>query len=500
MASKSMLIIGAGIAGLSTGCYAQMNGFDTEIFEMNTRPGGLCTSWERKGYTIDGCIHWLVGSDPQSSMNRFWQEIGLVQGKTFVQSEIFTLIESRSGKSVTFYADPDRLEQHLLEISPEDAASIREFTEGVRLCLRMNPPAGEKAGLGMFLANLKFAIGMAPRLKQVQRALNTSLEAFVKQLKSPILQEAFSEIWLPDFSILSMMFTLAWIHQSNAGYPIGGSTPLIESVERRYRDLGGQIHYGSRVQQILVENNRAVGVTLDDGNSFRGDYVISAADGHATIYDLLGGRFTDDLVNGYYRDYQPFPPLIFIGLGVQRTFPEIPLLVSELNFPLPQPVEIGDKMRDRMAVKIYNQDPSLAPEGKTVLTCALPSDYDYWKALGTDRTAYKEKKAQIARAVVNQLDQRFPGLAGQVEMVDVATPLTFERYTGNWKASFEGWQLTPQYGMKRMRKTLPGLENFYMAGQWVQPGGGLPSGVQTAREILQLICRAEKMKFTTSIE
>ncbi len=53
---KSIIIIGAGIAGLSAGCYGQMNGYNTRIFEMGTGPGGVCTSWQRKGYTIDSCM------------------------------------------------------------------------------------------------------------------------------------------------------------------------------------------------------------------------------------------------------------------------------------------------------------------------------------------------------------------------------------------------------------------------------------------------------------
>ena len=62
MAEESIIIIGAGLAALSTGCYAQMNGYKTRIFELHNIPGGLCTSWKRKGYTLDGCIHWLIGS------------------------------------------------------------------------------------------------------------------------------------------------------------------------------------------------------------------------------------------------------------------------------------------------------------------------------------------------------------------------------------------------------------------------------------------------------
>ncbi|HUU64217.1 MAG TPA: NAD(P)-binding protein [Dehalococcoidia bacterium] len=58
---KSIIIIGAGIAGMAAGCYGQMNGYRSRIFEMHDKLGGLCTAWERKGYTIDGCLHWLVG-------------------------------------------------------------------------------------------------------------------------------------------------------------------------------------------------------------------------------------------------------------------------------------------------------------------------------------------------------------------------------------------------------------------------------------------------------
>ena len=77
MQDKTVIIIGAGFAGLSAGIYARLNGYQVRIFEMHDKPGGLCTSWRRKGYTIDGCIHWLVGSNPKSAMNRSWQEVGL---------------------------------------------------------------------------------------------------------------------------------------------------------------------------------------------------------------------------------------------------------------------------------------------------------------------------------------------------------------------------------------------------------------------------------------
>ena len=82
-----------------------------------------------------------------------------------------------------------------------------------------------------------------------------------------------------------------------------------------------------------------------------------------------------------------------------------------------------------------------------------------------------------------------------MEVVDVSTPATVIRYTNNWKGSFEGWLLTPKIGLKQMKKTLPGLKHFYMAGQWVSPGGGLPPAILSGRDVAQIICMKDKKKF-----
>jgi len=84
-------------------------------------------------------------------------------------------------------------------------------------------------------------------------------------------------------------------------------------------------------------------------------------------------------------------------------------------------------------------------------------------------------------------------------VVDVATPMTWHRYTGNWQGSFEGWLPTPKTLTMQMNKTLPGLYDFYMVGQWVQPGGGLPPAVMSARHAIQIICKEDNRRFKTSV-
>jgi phytoene dehydrogenase-like protein len=106
---------------------------------------------------------------------------------------------------------------------------------------------------------------------------------------------------------------------------------------------------------------------------------------------------------------------------------------------------------------------------------------------------------------MDQIEERIPGFTSMVEVVDVATPLTYERFTGNWQGSMEGWLITTQSmakmasGKELMSKTLPGLECFYQVGQWVEPGGGLPPAATSARGVIQAICKKDGVKFVTTL-
>jgi phytoene dehydrogenase-like protein len=498
MEDKSLIIIGAGFAGLSAGIYGRMNGYATRIFEMHTQPGGLCTAWKRKGYTVDGCIHWLVGSSPRSSFYRYWQEVGIAGGLKIVDLDEFARFEGEDGRTFVMHSDVDKLERHMLELSPRDEAATRRFISGVRLGLAFNPPSESAPPLRRLGMGLKFMLTMLAKAPAVRKWMKITISDLAARFQDPLIRDSLNDFWFPEFSALFMLFTLAYLHNRDAGYPVGGSMPMSLALAERYRGLGGEIRCGSRVEKILVEDGRAAGVRLADGSEHRAGRVISAADGHATIFDMLDGRFVDDKIREAYETWPPFPPLVYVGVGVNRDFSDVPRTVSGVAWRLNPPREIAGEKRRWLPAHIFNQDPTLAPPGKTVLNVMLPTSYEYWKDLGRDRGAYDLKKEEIARTIVELLDQRFPGLAGQVEMTDVATPLTFERYTGNWRGSFEGWQLTPRNAhtmIRPMSQTLPGLKNFHMCGQWVHPGGGLPTGVMSARRALRMICKEDGIKF-----
>lgn len=496
MEQKSIIIIGAGIAGLSAGCYARMNRYKTKIFEMHSKPGGLCTAWTRNGYTFDGSCHWVVGSNPKSGFNTFWRELGIAKACHFVEHDEFMRIEGRGGKVFIVYADPARLEKHMLELAPEDAVPIKEFTRGIRLLMNMDLPVGSNPFVWLWAGLL-----MLPCLGVLKKYGGISVREFSEQFKNQFLREVLQSMFdsMSDCPAVTLIMPIAWMAKKDAGHPIGGSLKFARTIEKRFLELGGEIYYKKKVKKIIVENNKASGVIFEDGSQERADIVISAGDGRTAVFDMLEGKYVDGTIQGYYTKLPIWPGVTQISLGVARNFAGEPHSISWL---LEKPVNIGGKEIERMGIVNYFLDPEMAPPGKTCVVSMLDCDYNFWKELSKTPSRYQEEKKKVLDFVIDELEKRYPGIKNQIEATDVATPVTYERYTGNQKGSIQGWSISTKIKeagiMKGMKKTLPGLDNFYMIGQWVQPGGGIPTGAMHGREIMQVICRKDGIKFRTS--
>jgi phytoene dehydrogenase-like protein len=238
---------------------------------------------------------------------------------------------------------------------------------------------------------------------------------------------------------------------------------------------------------------------LADGREIHANRVISAADGFSTINHMLEGKYKAPELQEYYDKGEIFPPLVMVSIGVNRDLSDQPNTVVHM---LDKPITIAGKDEPNIQVKHYCYDPTLAPAGKSVVMTMFNSNYDYWKKLAEEPERYDAEKKQAALTVISTLDRYIPGFEKDVETVDVATPLTTERYTGNWQGSFEGWLITTKNMSKLftggLPHTLPGLKNFYMVGQWVEPGGGLPTAGMSGRSILQKICKEDGKEFVTS--
>ncbi|MGQ4646779.1 NAD(P)-binding protein [Lyngbya aestuarii] len=496
-----MIIIGAGIAGLAAGCYAQMNGYRTRIFELHNQPGGLCTAWERRGYIFDGCIHYLFGSAPGQPFYNLWQELGAIQGRQFVHHEELMRLTEPSGKTLIVYSDPDRLEAHLTAISPSDRRLIHAFCAGIReftnfdLSLLQQKPKVLMSPLDWVHLSLK----VLPFLCPLARWGTLSAQEFANYFKSPFLRRAIPQMFAwSSIPVMVGMSLLAYMHNQNAGFPIGGSLTFARAIEQRYRQLGGTIDYEAQVERILVQRNRAIGVRLYSNEEYFAKRVISACDGRSTIFNMLGGQYSTPRIKRCYNGHLPVHSQLQVSLGVNRNLSHQPHWVTYL---LNKPVIVAGEKRYEISVKHYCFDPSLAPAGKSVVVVMLTTPYQYWQRI-YGRSIYNAEQIQESGILIDRLEQVYPGIKADIEFVDVATPLSYERYTGNWQGSSCGWLLTKQtlpLMINGLRKTLPGLRNFYLIGQWVQPGGSLPVVAMSGRNIVQQICHEDRKVFRATL-
>ena len=501
-------IIGAGVSGLSVGCYLQMNGFETEIFEKQSHPGGLCTSWERGDYTFDGCIHWLLGSNNSSPFYRLWSELVDMKSVAFINHEVRVEIElkenrDRYGNKVFhLYTDINRLEAYLLELAPEDEVSIRSLVKSMRVMQKYEmPPMIDNIPALQSWRKKMAMVKYLPFVLLYQKWKNVTNYSFARELTNPFLKEAFELLFDgEEFKLLIITMPLSFFDRKGAGYPVGGSYRFAKRIADKYIALGGKIHYNHPVKKILTDGKTAKGILLNNDTAIYSDITISAADWHYTVFEALDGKFVNKklLALASHKKLQLYPSVFMISLGVSRTFKEYPHL---FRFPLDNAITSPDGTSyTRIESHIYHYDPTLAPEGKTIIVLSLYTrNGDYWINLrDTDREEYIRRKNQLAGEIIARLDEKINGVKQAIEVIDIATPATYHRYTNNWKGSVQGW--FPDRDLLSSSPvgiSLPGLSNFYYCSHWSVPGGGLPVAIKTGRDLSQIICLRYKKSFLT---
>jgi len=496
-----MIIIGAGLAGLSTGCYAQMNGYQSRIFEHHSKPGGVAAVWRRGEYLIDGGIHFLICHKPGTSIYDVYTEIGAVGSYEIVDMTNYLCFVNEAGtKSIEFTHDLGKLTQDLIQIAPEDEEEIRALIREVEWM--KDSPLLTDLGMSATPPELKGRFDSLKEMWQMRSFMKYFTGKFSKSageyadkyIRNPFLKTVIRNLFSADGPLWFVIMILACVAAGQLGLFKGGCHEFVNSIVEKYKSLGGQIQYRAKVEKILVEDDTAVGVLLSDETEHRADVIVSAADGRSTIFDLLGGNYVDDKTEMRYQTWKPFDPMAVVSLGVARDFKaEAPLTI----FVMKEPLKYAGREISCLPLRVFNYGDAFAPEGKSVIQVMLETDWDYWYNLRQKQESYDATKEQLAQEIIKRLEVQYPGITSQVEMIDVATPYTSWRYTLNDRGSPMGWLMTKKTLMEIIPRTLPGLKNFYMAGQWVLPGGGVPGCIYTGRNVVQILCKRDNEKFKT---
>jgi len=493
---NKIIIIGGGVAGLACGCYLQMNGYCTEILETNHAPGGLCVAWDRGAYVFDGCMRWLTGTDPSSLFHRMWTELGAIDGREIVYYSEFLRVEGANGQAMSLSTDLEQLARDFKRLAPEDAARIDKLIRAVRRCTPFDP-LEKPLELMTRLEKIGILFRYLPVMTVILRWKNMGITRYLAGFRNPFLREVLLAATGDTRMSALVLVMLLSIRGPNAGYVAGGSRAFSEAIAQRYKRLGGIIRYNTRAVSVTVQNGQAIGVRCATGTETPATTVVSCADGHTTIFGMLAGQFVNRQILNAYSKYEVFPPLIQTSLGINQVFPDAP---PALSLAPQRPLMADDRTRvDRMEVSVFGSDSGFCPAGKSVMIVRFPTRYAYWSDLKNQHPGdYRKAKARLIQEIIEILEQRFAGVARHVECSDMASPASFESWTGNWQGSYQGWLPTPRNLGRPLPHTLPGLQNFYMAGHWVLLGGGLPQAALSGRYVAQLICARDRKMFTAS--
>lgn len=493
---KKVIIIGGGVAGFAAGTYLQHNGYETVILEKNAVAGGACIGWERSGCYIDGCIHWLTGVKKGTEFNKIWLDTGALNEDTqiFYQDDLIHM--HFKDKSLTIWKDPAKLEAELIAFAPEDAKEIKNFVKLIRKFQKVNPPAFKPVELMNLSDLLKVAFTMGGSYYWVAKMSKISCKDYAKRFKNQYLRELIGDFMAPHYNLMSMLYMLGHISADDGGIPVGGSLEMVKRMEERYVSLGGKIRKAVSVTEVIINDNKAEGVVLKNGERIMADWVVSTTPVEHCLNELLGGKYHDKQFDMRIKNQKDYPIYTFTTavLKCPNTIANKELSVKLVT---DKPITI-DKTYNQLAYRNYAYDSTLKGSDEfCVVQATIHSDdnmYFWWKERKADGT-YKQEKQRVGNELLEIAKEIHKDVADQIEVIDVVTPCTYERYLNSRHGAFQGFVHTKRGKSLMHNGRIKGLKNFLISGQYTIQSGGLPPAAMSGRFVAQRICHDDKKKF-----
>lgn len=494
---KKIVIIGAGVSGLSTGIYALRNGFEAEIYEKNDRAGGMCIAWKRKGFSIDGCIHWLTGTKDNTDLNRIWKDTGVIKDNEEIINHSDAGVFEYEGEKLTLYCDIDKLEEELLRVSPEDKKPIKRFIKDLINVFNMPLPLHEPLNTMNFFSFLKTGIMLLPYLPFYLGRGRKTCEQYAKKFKSPVIRYMINEYQPGPGNTYAFIYSLATMIFQNGGIPKGGSQKMTDNMVEEFIKLGGKLHLNSSVKNIIIEKKVAKGILLDNGEQVFADYIVSAVDAKFMLDNLLNKQFKNKALDNRYKNVKtnPSPSCFCCYFAIDKS------LITSINeshqifFPI-SPIMVGTRKISGIKLRQYSYDNTFDFKNKTVVEVLLEQynwDYEFWVNLYKNKEKYNEEKTKICNEVISTICKQFPILKeSDFSILDSFSPLTLTRYTNTYMGSFMSFMMTKRSKILMHKGTIKGVKNLYFASQWSQSPGGLPLAAAVGKFSIQRILKKEK--------
>lgn len=493
---KKVIIIGAGVSGLAAGIYAQQSGLNAVIYEKHNMTGGVCTSWSRKGYTFEGAVHWLTGSGKDNPFYKIWNETGILNDNIkLLRSDPYTSIEY-NGELINIYRDLNALKAELMRVAPYDKKAINTLCADIKALKKMNMPISDIKGVKVKTKQkmkLGDIAGMMAAMPKMGSFMSRTVEEYLSMFSHEGIKAVLSDLMPEGYCAMALIATLSTFAYDGY-FPKGGALGLVQRMTKTYTDLGGKIVLSSPVEKVVVENNTAAGVIVK-GEKIIADAVIVTRD-VLTADCLFDNPPQDEWIMKIKKECLP-QTCTFAGIGIKADLSHLPY---QLHFFTSKPYEAAGKVQTRFAFTNYSKKSEYAKEGCTSITAFFGENtYAWWKK-AKDEGRYEEEKAKLAQTIKDILEEKFEYLKDKIEVIDIATPLTYERYTGSCQGSW--MSIMPPNQKQSFGQEIGGckdIKGVYFASFRTTAPGGLPVALSSGRTAAQMVCRQFDITFQSKI-
>jgi phytoene dehydrogenase-like protein len=440
-------------------------------------------------------------------LNACWRHVGALNGDVKIHTPEPFVHFDYNGVPIKLYRDVDITESHLMGISPADMHEIKKFCGNIRKVKNLTMPVTDIRGVKTTKKRrppVSLLISALSALVVMNAFSRISRDEYIKRFKHEGIREMLRAFTNEKTGVVPIFFTMGTLARGDGGFPEGGSLPFAGRMADTFTQGGGKLLYRTKAVRVVVEGGKAVAVEAVKASAAEINYTSADSSGDVgsdsvTRYDadavivasdtMVAGDLFDMPLKAPWMDEmlsvtQP-TMATFISLGIDADLRKYP---KSFTFRPEHPISISDQSYEFLSVNNYSSDPVYSPDGKSALTIILDGDtYGFWKP-AKNENRYSDEKQKTAANVISALSAYMPEIAGKIEVCDVATPLTYERYCGNWKGSWMT-EMTSGMKMKTYPSAIKGLSGVYFAGQRMMPPGGLPVALMSGRTAVQYLCR-----------
>lgn len=479
---KKIIVIGAGVAGLASAIRLQHAGYDVELFEKESIPGGKMHRIELDGYQFDLGPSIVM-------MPEIYREIFELCGRN--PDDYIPMERLDPMYRVYFGDDPDHpydissdlteLTKTIERISEEDAEGFFGYLQEIykRFLVAKNHFIQRPFRRPRDFYNLS-TLKQAMKLK----TLDSADQFLSKYIKNERLKQMISfqtlYIGISPYngpSLYSMIPMIEFLY--GVWFIKGGMYTMASAMERLFLELGGEIHYNSPVDEICIEQGKATGIRIGD-QMIKADYVVCNADFPFAMKHLIKdvkakGKYTDEKIDSMKYSCSCF----LMYLGMDRKYEEIDhvhnfIFNEDLEKNLTDIFEGNRLEGGSFYVYIASKmDPTLAPKGKDGLYILMPvSD------LSTAKYEWNEETIQFYRQYILQSLKKIRGfeeIENEIVTETYMTPKDFESKFHAYNGACFGLQPTlSQSNHLRPQSKATHCEHLYFTGSSTHPGAGVP--------------------------